>query len=792
MAEELKRVGLKFDAEGAVDFQKSLKGVTQATRENYAELKLAQSQYDKNTSITDKLRDRQAYLTKQTEVYSDKIKILNQQIEEMSQDENADQEAIEKKKTELTRTQTKLNEYSNSLKEVNEQLKTGSAQMKEWSEKVKSVGDKVSEVGEGMTKAVTVPVAGIATASVAAWKEVDEAMDTVTTKTGASGAALEDMQNRVKDIATTKLPVSLQDAADAVGEVNTRFGLTGDELQSLSEQFLKFASLNNTDVSPTIDNVQKAMEATGTDASDASDVLDIFNAVGQQTGISMDELSNLIINNAASFKSLGLGINQSAALVGIFEKSGVDASAALGSLAKAQKNAASDGKTLNDALSEFSGLMNSNASRTEKLNAAYDLFGKSGEKIFNAIEVGSVSIDDLGKSVGGWVNSVNDTIDKTRDPIEQAKLVMNSLKVTGAEIIDSAGPMIIEVMSNLAKAAKALNDHWNSLSDGQKEKVLKIAMVAAAAGPLITVIGKIITGVGTMMSLMSGISLATAGPVILAIAAVAAVAVGLYEAFKHWDDIKAFVGGVRDAVVGKFQEMGDAIKNSTIVQSAKVVWENVKTNTQQKLNEIKNAYISHGGGVKGIFAGMFAGLKATWTTGYNNLNQITGGKLGEVVNTVRSKFNGLQSAASSLWSGIKSAFKKGISNIENAFKKMVLKFPKIKLPHFSINGAFSLDHPKVPSLSVDWYAKAVNQPYLFTSPTIMPAGAIGAGEASREIMYGKDSLMNDIRSAMADSGMMERVINLLEQLVDKDTNAYIDGKKVTAVVTNYISQKYRG
>ena len=791
MAEELKRVGLKFDAEGTVDFQKSLKGVTQATRENYAELKLAQSQYDKNTSITDKLRDRQTYLTKQTEVYSDKSKILNQQIEEMSQDENADQEAIEKKKTELTRTQTKLNEYSNSLKEVNEQLKTGSAQMKEWSEKVKSVGDKVTEVGEGMTKAVTVPVAGIATASVAAWKEVDEAMDTVTTKTGASGAALQDMQQRAKDIATT-IPVSFQDAADAVGEVNTRFGLTGDDLQSLSEQFVKFASLNNTDVSTSIDNVQKAMAATGTDVSDAADVLDIFNAVGQQTGISMDELSNLITNNASSFKSLGLGINQSAALVGIFEKSGVDASAALGSLAKAQKNAASDGKTLNDALSEFSGVMNSNASRTEKLQAAYDLFGKSGDKIFEAIESGSVSIDDLGKSVGGWGDSVSNTFDETLDPLDQAKLVLNNLKETGAEIIDSAGPMIIEVMKNLASAAKALNDHWNSLSDGQKEMVLKIAMVAAAAGPLIAVIGNIITGVGTMMSLMSGISLATAGPVILAIAAVAAIAVGLYEAFKHWDDIKAFVGGVRDAVVGKFQEMGDAIKNSTIVQSAKAVWENVKTNTQQKLNEIKSAYISHGGGVKGIFAGLFAGLKATWTTGYNNLNQITGGKLGEVVNTVRSKFNGLQSAASSLWSGIKSAFKKGISNIENAFKKMVLKFPKIKLPHFSISGAFSLDHPKVPSLSVDWYAKAVNQPYLFTSPTIMPAGAIGAGEASREIMYGKDSLMNDIRSAMADSGMMERVINLLEQLVEKDTNAYIDGKKVTAVVTNYISQKYRG
>ena len=82
------------------------------------------------------------------------------------------------------------------------------------------LGKGLSSVGSALTKGITVPVTAAATASIAAWKGVDEAMDTITTKTGASGAALEDMQNRAKNIATT-IPASFQEAGDAIGEEST-------------------------------------------------------------------------------------------------------------------------------------------------------------------------------------------------------------------------------------------------------------------------------------------------------------------------------------------------------------------------------------------------------------------------------------------------------------------------------------------------------------------------------------------------------------------------------------------
>ena len=69
MADDLKRVGMSFTAEGAEDFKKSLKEISAATKENYSELKLAQSQYDKNTTTSQKLADKQKYLAAQSEEY---------------------------------------------------------------------------------------------------------------------------------------------------------------------------------------------------------------------------------------------------------------------------------------------------------------------------------------------------------------------------------------------------------------------------------------------------------------------------------------------------------------------------------------------------------------------------------------------------------------------------------------------------------------------------------------------------------------------------------------------------
>ena len=121
-------------------------------------------------------------------------------------------------------------------------------QLQQAGQKMKDVGDKITGVGTSLSTHVTAPIAAVGAASLAAFKEVDEGADIVTQKTGASGKALKEMQDAANDIATS-IPTDFATAGSAIGEVNTRFGLTGDKLKKLSQQFVEFASLNDTDVS---------------------------------------------------------------------------------------------------------------------------------------------------------------------------------------------------------------------------------------------------------------------------------------------------------------------------------------------------------------------------------------------------------------------------------------------------------------------------------------------------------------------------------------------------------------
>ena len=105
--------------------------------------------------------------------------------------------------------------------------------------------------------------------------------------------------------------------------------------------------------------------------------------------------------------------------------------------------------------------------------------------------------------------------------------------------------------------------------------------------------------------------------------------------------------------------------------------------------------------------------------------------------------------ASALWEHIKSVFE-GIKNtISNAIEKVKSlfnfewKFPDLKLPHFSIQGSFSLSPPSVPHLAVDWYRKAYNNGVMFTQPTVLatPGGLKGFGDGNgAEVVLGLNKL----------------------------------------------------
>ena len=125
MADDLKRVGLVFKADGTADFKKTLAQVNTVVQENRNAFNLAKAAWDESTSAMDKLKDRQEYLTKQTETYSDKVSVLKQELTQLESAEKRDEQAIRKKQNQLTQAQISLTKYQKGLEDVTHQLETG-------------------------------------------------------------------------------------------------------------------------------------------------------------------------------------------------------------------------------------------------------------------------------------------------------------------------------------------------------------------------------------------------------------------------------------------------------------------------------------------------------------------------------------------------------------------------------------------------------------------------------------------------------------------------------------------
>ena len=774
MADELKRIGIKLTADGARDFKAELKECSAATRENYSVLKLAQSQYDKNTKSVEKLKDRQEYLTKQTDVYKDKVKILNQQLKEMESAENKDETAISNKRAELNQAEATLNKYEKSLKEVNKQLDTGAAKLKEWGEKVKGVGGKMQSIGNTMTTHITAPITAGAAGAVVAFNEVDEALDTVAEKTGASGKQLEGMETITKRIATT-IPVSFGEAGNAVGEVNTRFGLTGRSLEDLSKRFLKFSKLNKTEVSDSIDSTQKALSAFGLDARSAGSFLDVLNRTGQTTGVSMETLLEGLVQNGTAFQEMGMDIYQSTVFMGQLEKSGANSETVMNGLRKALKNATEDGIPMNEALKNLQETIKNGKGGMDGLTAAYKLFGKSGDQVYAAVKNGSIDFTDLANTeniLAESTESVGKTYEKTKDPIDDVKTAMNDAKIIGFELVQTAAPMLKTALEGLRDVLKSVREWWSGLSEEQQKNVLKFAAIAAVAGPVLSVLGSLVTVIGGLATAGSvllpilGATAFTIGgiavPVGVVVAAIGGLIAALVAVATHWKDIQAaagkFVQGVKqrwndfkkstkeavDNTVKKWnqwkQDVGKKISETVqagkqkfdqFKQNAVNAFENVKKGASEKLGQAKqvavNAFENLKKGAKDKLdqAGKFAG------SAFEFIKKSAGEKLGQARDTAKNIFGKIKGFAKFTWNLPKMGVNaiSGLVSFVSGIVKRIRKvfdfkwsLPKLELPHPRISGHFSLNPPSVPHFSIDWYEDAYQRAAYYTSPTVRADG----------------------------------------------------------------------
>lgn len=489
MGDSLQRVGLVFEESGAVNFKKTLSDTSNALANNRNQFKLTQMQWDENTKASEKLRAEANYLSTQYDNQGVRVQALRQKLEELENSDNANEKQIAATRKQLLNAEVAYQKMGNELDDVNKKLTNGKVDLEEYAKKIGEVGDKAKDVGGTLTKTLTAGVAAVGTAAVAAWKEMDDAYDNIISITGATADAADSLSNSFDNVYSS-LPTDSETASDAIASVYQQFGFMDDQLEEASTSMIKYASINKTDVVSSAKSAKQAIEAYSLANSDLSKILDATTKVSQNTGVSVDELMDKAVTGAPQIKALGLSFQEGVTLMGQFEKSGVDSAAALSSLSKASVVYAADGKTLTQGLSETQNAILNAKDETEALNIAAGVFGTKGAvRMVDAIQRGTINLEDLATAAEDTGGVVTDTFDATLDPADNATLAYNNLKLALSKLGDTIQSSLGPILEKLATWLKSVSDWFSSLSTGQKNTILVIGGLVAAIGPLLVIFG---------------------------------------------------------------------------------------------------------------------------------------------------------------------------------------------------------------------------------------------------------------------------------------------------------------
>lgn len=648
---------LNFKTNGEVNYSKTIKEINREINLAATEYKNQVSAMDKDATATEKLTAAKKKLENQLSLAEKRTELLREQYEKSVEETGKYSAESEKLYKKMLESETGQNKLKAALDETNEALKEQgdvSIDTAKKLQKIEEAGEKVSNVGKKMSVGVTAPIVAAGAAGLAAFSEVDEALDTIITKTGATGDVADSLATSFENVGSNT-HLELQTVGEAIGEVNTQFGFMDKKLEDSTNYILQFAEINGTDVSQSAIYARQAIEAYDLSYDDLNKVLDVTTKTSQNTGQAVDSLFDSAIKGAPQIKQLGLSFGEGVTLMGQFEQAGVDGNAALSSLSKATVAYAKDGKSLSEGLGELQDKIKNASSETDAINAAAEVFGtKGGPRMADAIRRGTLNLEDLAKIADESQGSVGETFEATLDPIDKSNQAMNNAKLALADVGESVQISLLPFFEMAIDALKSFKGWWDSLDQGTKNWIITLAGIAAVIGPALVVIGtlmssvtKITAGVKDLATVWSGLGKLfglSGGWFAVAAIAIAALVAGLVWAYNNveWfrNGVNAFFQGVSDIAVEVFNFMGGYISN---------IFGGIIQNFQNFFDAGKRIFTGFIDFITGIFTG-------DWERAWNGVVNIFGGIFDMIAAMAKAPLNTMI--------GLINAFLGGLNNIK--------------------------------------------------------------------------------------------------------------------------------
>lgn len=467
-----------------------------------------------------------------------------------------------------------------------------------------SVGKKLTSAGKNLTTKVTLPIVGIGTAAVKTSMDFEAAMSKVASLSGAQGEQFDSLRDKALEMGA-KTMYSATESAEALQYMALAGWNTEDMLNGL-EPILKLAGAAGMDLGTASDIVTDGLTAMGLSAKDAAHFADVMAVTMSKSNTDVNQLGEAFKYVAPLAGAMGYKIEDLSLALGLMANSGIKASQGGTSLRRILQNLSKPTDEVATAMKEL-GISMFNPDGSAK--SLYDLMvelresmrGLSNEEqaMYANTIAGSTGLSGLLAIVNAsdedFNNLANAIYNADGAGMEMYDTMTNNLKGSVTELMSaleslmiSIGDLLVPLIRKVVSMIQGWVEHLNSLDETQKQQIIQIALVVAAIGPLILIVGKLFTAISTVVKF---VQLLSANPILILVAAIAAA-----------------IGGLVGTIITNWDKTKSATEN---------VWNGIKLFVTNVVNGLLSFIEGLFPGFKeagaNLFRGLWEGLKSVWT-----------------------------------------------------------------------------------------------------------------------------------------------------------------------------------
>ena len=582
------QIGPRIGISGEAEYRRQINNIISQTKKLNAETKQMESSWNKDTTAQQKAAQQTQMLNQQIEAQKRKIEELNNYINKATEEEKGNEAQMNKWREALANANTELNRLESELEKVPNSLEIAGQKMQDFGDKVQSVGGHLSSAGTTLTRNVTAPLMAIGGIAIKTTADFDTSMSKVAALSGATGDEFETLRQTARDLGSTTR-FSASEAADALSYMALAGYSTEDMLGSI-DGVLQLAAASGMDLAEASDLVTDYLSAFGLEAEDATRMADELAYAQANSNTTTIQLGEAFGNSAAQMHTAGQTMETTTAILEALANQGLkgsEAGTALAAIVRDITQNMEDGKIMigdtavavTDAEGNFRNLVDilgdvedatEGMGSAEKSAALMTTFtARSVKGVSIALTEGTDNIKDYEEQLGNADGSAQNMAETMQDNLSgQLTMLKSELQELAISFGDILVPEIRKGVSWISKQVEA----FSKLDRKTKTQIIKYAALAAAMGPVLSITGKLTTGIGKLItgagkvvsklgewqkaaSAASGVL--SAGPT-AAIAALSAAAIaGAIALGKHIESVKAHEG-----VFGEYNERMKEIADS--------------------------------------------------------------------------------------------------------------------------------------------------------------------------------------------------------------------------------------